>query len=600
MSTELILRPNAPGYITQLFQSPSSGYNWDKVDEEVADSFDTRVFNTYPNGSHRDLYNIRNRDPLKEVGTINSVKVSIRVYENTDDVSCWELIRIGSTQYSNKESFPLSSWVTRTYTWTQNPFTSLAWTWDDIDNLQIGVEMDTDFNAYATRCTQVYATINYESVPFVSSVATTLIEETTATGNGNITALGDATPTKRGVCWNTTGNPTVAGDKSEETGTFGTGAFSRNLTGLLPGTKYYIRAYAYNSEGYGYGNVLNFTTKPNDPTALACSVISSTQINLTWTKGTGAEKTMIRRKIGSYPTSVTDGVQAYFNTGNSFSDNELARITHYYYRAWSFKTGAPNSGYSDGYSEDDDTTSAELATVVTLDADAILQAQVTGNGDITDTGGVDVTTRGFKYALTKDDLNDVHNDGTYGIGVYEKDITSLQGNTEYWYRAYVVNSIGTAYGAWVKFQTAASGVVPTGTKINICSCYSGYTYQLNKSLTDDGETYESYFVLSTDLADKQGLHIKKRLEDLYSYFDNKNTGTCKIYVKRDNESSWQYAGEISLTGDEDIIVKHLPSENQDSSGDIDFLAKSFLIKFVFWNDFEFIGLINEFVPIGVR
>ena len=107
-------------------------------------------------------------------------------------------------------------------------------------------------------------------------------------------------------------------------------------------------------------------------------------------------------------------------------------------------------------------------------------------------------------------------------------------------------------------------------------------------------------MISTDLADKQGLHFKKRLEDLYSYFEKKDSGTCKIYVKRDNETTWQYAGEISMTGDDDIIVPHLPSENQDSSGDVDFAAKHFLIKFVFQNDFEFIGLVTEFVLIGVR
>jgi len=565
------------------------------VDEVVLTSDSVRI--SEGEGILFDLYQVFDH-PSYVGGSINSIKVCAYVVGDDTGPSDWLLIKTHSTIYPS-DKFEQSE-VTPEYTWTLNPFTSSAWTWEEIDALQIGIKMQPPVCYPSVGCWRIYVVINYNATPVVTISTTTNIEEATATGNGNITDTGDSTVTKRGFCWNTTGNPTVADSKAEDTGTFGTGAFSKSITGLSPGTKYYIKAYAYNSYGYSYSDVLTFTTKPDPPTVLACSVISGTQIDLTWTKGSGAEKTMIRRKIDSAPTSPIDGDEAYFGTLEAYSDDELTRLTHYYYRAWSYKTDAPNSGYSDEYSEDDDTTPAELATVVTLDATDILQDQVTGNGDITDTGGVDVTTRGFKYALTKDDLNDVHDTGTYGIGVYEKDITSLQGNTEYWYRAYAVNSIGTAYGAWVKFQTAASGVVPTGTKINICSCYSGYTYQLNKSLTDDGQTYESYFVLSTDLAEKQGLHIKKRLEDLYSYFNNKNTGTCKIYVKRDNESSWQYAGEISLTGDEDIIVKHLPSENQDSSGDVDFLAKSFLIKFVFWNDFEFIGLINEFVPMGVR
>jgi len=598
MST-LILRPNAVGDFIGLEQTPSTGYHWDKVDDEVADNFNTYVWTTVYLGVGYDLYNLRNRDPLKEAGTINSVRVYIKVYGGLAPNNAYELIKIGGNIYSNTEDM-IEGWCGFAYEWTLNPATSLAWTWEDINNLQIGVKLQPPDCSSTSYCTQVSVRITYDSVPFVSNVTPSLVEETTATGNGNITDIGYENATKRGFCYNKTGNPTVADDKVEEEGSYGTGAYALGLTSLDPGTKYYIRAYAYNSKGYGYSDVLTFITKPNDPSALACSVISSAQIDLTWTKGTGAEKTMIRRKIDSAPTGVTDGDEVYFGTLEAYSDDDLIRLTHYYYRAWSYTTDAPNSGYSDGYSSDDDTTPAELATVVTLDADAILQAQVTGNGNITDTGGVDVTTRGFYYALTKDLLNEVHDTGTYGTGVYEKDITSLSGNTEYWYCAYAVNSIGTAYGAWVKFQTAAAGVVPTGTKINICGCNSGYTYEMNKSLTDDGETYESYFVLSTDLADKQGLHIKKRLLDLYSYFEKKASGTCKIYVKQDNEATWQYAGEISMVGDEDIIVKHLPSENVDSDGDVDFLAKHFLIKFVFENDFEFIGLINEFVPIGVR
>lgn len=161
----------------------------------------------------------------------------------------------------------------------------------------------------------------------------------------------------------------------------------------------------------------------------------------------------------------------------------------------------------------------------------------------------------------------------------------------------------TGYGEWVKFITAAPGLpgdTPSGYRNDVCSDQSGYSYILNRSLTDDGATYESFFILSTDLSGKKTLHTHKRLLDIFSYFANKGTGTAKIYVKRDTEPSWQYAGEISLTGEDEIIIKHLPSDNEDTEGDVDFLAKTFLIKFVFENDFEFVGVITEAVPIGDR
>jgi len=90
------------------------------------------------------------------------------------------------------------------------------------------------------------------------------------------------------------------------------------------------------------------------------------------------------------------------------------------------------------------------------------------------------------------------------------------------------------------------------------------------------------------------------LLDIFSYFINKGSGTAKIYVKCDTEPDWQYAGEVSLAGEEEIIIRHLPSENEDTEGDVDFLAKTYLIKFTFSNDFEFIGAIFEAVPIGDR
>ncbi len=75
---------------------------------------------------------------------------------------------------------------------------------------------------------------------------------------GNLTAKNGATVTKRGVAYNTTGgdpDPTVD-SKIEETGDFETGEFIESLSGLALGATYYVRPYAYNSAGYGYGTTM--------------------------------------------------------------------------------------------------------------------------------------------------------------------------------------------------------------------------------------------------------------------------------------------------------------------------------------------------------
>jgi polygalacturonase len=99
-------------------------------------------------------------------------------------------------------------------------------------------------------------------VPGIPSLAATTavsaITKTTATSGGNITADGGASVTTRGVCWSTSSNPTTANSKTAN-GT-GTGTFVSSLTGLTDGTLYYVRAYATNSAGTGYGTQVSFTT----------------------------------------------------------------------------------------------------------------------------------------------------------------------------------------------------------------------------------------------------------------------------------------------------------------------------------------------------
>ena len=98
------------------------------------------------------------------------------------------------------------------------------------------------------------------TVPTVTTTAISDIDKTTATGGGNVTADGGATVTERGICWSTSQNPTISG--SHTTDGTGTGSFTSAMTGLTANTTYYVRAYATNSVGTAYGEVVSFTTLP--------------------------------------------------------------------------------------------------------------------------------------------------------------------------------------------------------------------------------------------------------------------------------------------------------------------------------------------------
>ena len=105
--------------------------------------------------------------------------------------------------------------------------------------------------------------IRLKGSPDVTTQAVRTIRIEDAIGHGTIVRENYGSVTEHGVCWNTTGSPTTADNKTEE-GAGSEGAFSSQMTGLDENQLYYLRAYATNSEGTSYGEEVEFTTKGLD------------------------------------------------------------------------------------------------------------------------------------------------------------------------------------------------------------------------------------------------------------------------------------------------------------------------------------------------
>jgi len=115
----------------------------------------------------------------------------------------------------------------------------------------------------------------YATTPSLTTQAVNNIGTTNATGNGTITSLGRTNPTQYGVVWSTATNPTVAlSTKTTQGAIATTGAFVSNITGLTANTLYYVRAYATNDAGTGYGPEVSFTTL-NFPLTIADPTLAS-------------------------------------------------------------------------------------------------------------------------------------------------------------------------------------------------------------------------------------------------------------------------------------------------------------------------------------
>jgi hypothetical protein len=102
-------------------------------------------------------------------------------------------------------------------------------------------------------------------VPILTTSVVTNLTGTTATSGGTITSEGTGTVIGRGVCWSTGTTPTIADNKTSDGA--GAGSFTSSLSGLYGGTVYYIRAYATNNIGTGYGMAMSFKTTGDPPMA---------------------------------------------------------------------------------------------------------------------------------------------------------------------------------------------------------------------------------------------------------------------------------------------------------------------------------------------
>jgi len=110
-------------------------------------------------------------------------------------------------------------------------------------------------------------------LPVLTTAVVTDITATTGRSGGNISSDGGYPVTARGVCWSTSPGPTTV--DSHTTDGAGTGSFESSITGLAANTTYYVRAYAINSMGAGYGNEVSFTTQQGSGGA---SVTIGTQV----------------------------------------------------------------------------------------------------------------------------------------------------------------------------------------------------------------------------------------------------------------------------------------------------------------------------------
>ena len=317
----------------------------------------------------------------------------------------------------------------------------------------------------------------------VSSIAAT-----TAQCGGIISSDGNPTIKEAGVEWCTTSdfesNVSCASIAKAKLG-----KFACEITNLKDNTQYYVRAYARNSYGTIYGEVLSFKTLE----IVLPAVLTDSVTNITISSATvGGEVTdesngvVAERGVvySTNPTPTVENNKVVCGRGKgAFTCNltDLQDGVTYYVRAYAVN----EKGTAYGEEKSFQTIEIVVPTVTTSAPTDITISSATVGGEVTEDGYGVVTERGVVYSTNPNPT--VENNKVVcgrGKGAFTCNLTDLQDGVTYYVRAYAVNQKGTAYGEEKSFTTKAI-VVPTVTTSSATSIsYTSAT--VGGTVTDDG------------------------------------------------------------------------------------------------------------------
>lgn len=294
-------------------------------------------------------------------------------------------------------------------------------------------------------------------VPTLTTSDVINITETSATCGGIITDEGSGTIVERGVCWSKGIKPITTNSRTIEGG--GAGSFVCNMTNLEVKTTYYVRAYAVNEAGAGYGMVMSFTTLGQSHTATtqtAAGVTSTTAI-LQGVINPGNLSTIVTFEYGpttGYGQTITATQSPV--TGNSITNvtAELSGLlpgTNYHFRIKTVNSLGTTYGIDFSFTTLGQVPSAttQQATGVTSTT-AILQGIINPNNLSTTVSFEYGTTSSYGQTITATQSPITGNSDTN----VNAELSGLLPATIYHFRIQAINSLGTVYGNDFSFTTS--------------------------------------------------------------------------------------------------------------------------------------------------
>ncbi len=414
--------------------------------------------------------------------------------------------------------------------------------------------INTNYKTYGfpVRCVRDW-------LPILNTTDASVITATTATSGGNITNQGASAVTARGVCWSTSTNPVAAGSHTSDGA--GTGNFTSNITGLVPLTTYYVRAYATNSEGTSYGNEVSFTT------AWACGSLLS--INHVTSGGvapvdkTVSYGTVSTTQFGGTKCAITQNLGAT-NQATAVSDATEASAGWY----WQFNR-------KQGYKVADDGTTRTPGTAWDATNDNSSATWQAANDPCTLELGIgwriptktEWTTANFSWTSWAGPWGSVlklHAAGSLGYsdgslfsrgtsGSYWSNTQNSATTSWYLYFLYNYSSVNGSYKAWGNSVRCVKELLPTLTTTS-ASVITANTATSGGNITDQGGSSVTVrgVCWDTTTGPTTALTTKTSEVGMTGEFTSNMTGlvsNTKYYVRAyaTNSNGTAYGNEVSFT-----------------------------------------------------
>lgn len=302
----------------------------------------------------------------------------------------------------------------------------------------------------------------------VTTGAATAVTTTSATLAGSIPTTGCSPISAYGVEYSTTnGFPNGGGTQSPSSNLAG-GVYNSSVSGLLPSTTYYYKAYATNAGGTTYGVQQSFTTANPVITATPLTAFGSVCINTTTSansftiSSTGlSNANVVVGPIAGFAFSTTaNGTYTPSLTlvqpGGPYNQAVFVKFTPTAVQSYSGNIPVSGGGSTPISVAVTGSGSNTAASVTTGPATVTSPNAATLSGSVTGIGCSPVTSYGIMYSGINGftSVNGTKVEGANLSGTdFSVNINGLVQATVYYYKAYVTNSGGTTYGTQLSFTT---------------------------------------------------------------------------------------------------------------------------------------------------